>query len=268
MEVMLPKIQLANVVPGAVLVGKDDIGVNETFVGLIETSTDSFRAYIKILNSKQLINELLCSVIGRALDLKIPQGYLLRVSSDDLPDSNLLKSHTGEALAFGVRDIGHPSLKRRIANNGEVFLDILLKEWNEWDDAVIFDDWVANIDRNPGNLLVGSADDVWLIDHGHALTGPNWDKNDFKADKMYVNKLGDHAFIALTLPDRMKIIKKSLELTNIYKVVDINQAVENSMINAILSSEDLEAVISFVKDRIQFVEKIVSSRLGIPNIGL
>ena len=63
----IPEVKLANLVPGVTALDADDKGVNETFVGLIQTAIDQHRAYIKVLDSRQLVNELVCSTLGRAV---------------------------------------------------------------------------------------------------------------------------------------------------------------------------------------------------------
>lgn len=51
---VIPEIKLANVVPGVAAVDSSEKGVNETFVGLIQTASDQLRAYIKVLDPRQL----------------------------------------------------------------------------------------------------------------------------------------------------------------------------------------------------------------------
>lgn len=267
MAITIPTIELANVVPGATLLGAENKGVNETFVGSIDTVSGRYRAYIKVLGGRQLVNELLSSTVGRAVGLPIPQGYLLKVFPSDLPDSVVLKKQNGEVLAFGTRDVGQPSLKRRIKKDGNSVLSVLFRDWKEWDEAVIFDDWIANVDRNPGNLLIGSPGEVWLIDHGHSFTGPEWKEADLIPDKIFPNKLGDLHFSTLTLPERMGVREKAGNLSLNFGLVDPDAALSASITDKLLSVSELKAIKDFLRLRVAKLIDIVSSRLGIPNMG-
>jgi hypothetical protein len=83
----IPAVKLGNVVPGAKLLDKADRGVNETFVGFVDIPSERFRAYIKVLVGRQLVNELVATVLGRAVGLPIPECYLVRARPLDLPQS-------------------------------------------------------------------------------------------------------------------------------------------------------------------------------------
>lgn len=70
----IPEVKLANVVPGVAPLDVSDKGVNETFICLIQTAADQHRVYIKVLEPRQLVNELICSTLGLAVGLPIPEG--------------------------------------------------------------------------------------------------------------------------------------------------------------------------------------------------
>ncbi len=265
-RIPIPAIKLANVVPGAAFLSADEKGVNETFVGLVQTAAEQIRAYIKVLDGRQLVNEIVCTTFGRAVGLPIPEGFLLRVTSADLPESEKLKSHQDEALIFGSADAGHPSLKRRLQNVGDDFLRELFSEWKECDSTIIFDEWLANTDRHPGNLLIETPSKVWLIDHGHALTGPNWNKSDLVPDNAVQNKLADQYFNGLTLPQRMNMRAKAIELSKFYGLVETDSCLSAGYVNQLLNADDLNAVKTFIEQRVVKVIDLISSRLGIPNM--
>ncbi|WP_429809821.1 hypothetical protein [Ensifer sp. B1-9] len=44
-----------------------------------------------------------------------------------------------------------------------------------------FDEWMANVDRHHGNLLLAGSGDMWLIDHGNYITGHMWSKEKLDA---------------------------------------------------------------------------------------
>ncbi len=265
---VIPEIKLANVVPGVAPVNSSEKGVNETFVGLIQTSSDELRAYIKVLDARQLVNELICSTLGRSVGFPVPEGFLVRASTSDLPESGILAKLGGEALIFASADVGRPSLKRRLTEDGAQFLASLFTTWKQWDVASIFDEWIANSDRHPGNLLIENPDKVWLIDHSHALTGPGWTAEDLVPGRAVGNQIADNCFPRLTLPERMAVRAKAVQLSSVFGLVPPESALAACHAAQLLGPSDLGAVRTFVGERVGKLFDLVSARLGIPNMGV
>lgn len=264
----IPEIKLANVVPGVAPVDSSEKGVNETFVGLIQTASEQLRAYIKVLDARQLVNELICSTLGRSVGLPIPEGFLVRTRASDLPESGILAKHGGEALIFACADVGRPSLKRRLTESGAELLASLFATWKQWDAATIFDEWIANPDRHPGNLLIEGSDKVWLIDHSHALTGPGWLVADLIPGRAVRNQIAEQRFVSFTLPERMAVRAKAGEFSRVFGLVPPVAALTASRAAQLLNPDDLEAVHIFVGERVGKLFDLISTRLGIPNMGV
>ena len=152
----LPVISMGNVVPGAKLLGEDETGVNETFIGLAQMPDVTCRVYIKVLSDKQLVNELVACVLGRALDFPVLEGFLLRVRAKDLPESKILASlPERDYYVFGSKALEAPTLMRHVNLDIRAAIGFLQQHrFEHWDDVIIFDDWIANGDRHGGNLLV------------------------------------------------------------------------------------------------------------------
>lgn len=75
---------------------------------------------------------------------------------------------------------------------------------------VAFDDFTANNDRNPGNLLIDSAGRALIIDHGEIFGREPWIDHPKSLDpsSIYHNRLLDWAFQAdRTLPAKSRILK-------------------------------------------------------------
>ena len=67
------QIGLGHLLPGGTRLTGDETGVNETYRGAVETASDKRLAYVKLLPAKQLVNELVCLVLGRSIGLPIPE---------------------------------------------------------------------------------------------------------------------------------------------------------------------------------------------------
>lgn len=269
MAIQIPQIELGNVVPGAIPLAPEDKGVNETFLGHVDAPSGRHKAYIKVTLGKQLVNELIATTVGRALNLPIPQGYLLSVRPADLPESQLLQQHGAEALIFGSRALDHPSLARRFRGNPQDAVAWLHANFKRWDEAIIFDDWIANVDRHPGNLLVSSANQVWLIDHSHCFSGPDWQAAQLRlqATQAFGNQLASVFVPNLTLPQRVALKDKAGAMSQLFNTVDAGLAMSVSFADRLLNSSDLDAVSNFLHDRIPHIVDIVSNRVGIPGLG-
>lgn len=260
-------VPLAQVLPGAVPLSAADKGVNESYIGLIRTGAANIKAYIKVLTGRELVNELLGSVIGRSLGLAVPRPYLCVGSTTDLPESALLASHSGKALLFACEALPHPDLSRRFKPDLAQLAAWMMQNWPEWRQALLFDEWLANVDRNWRNLLLGSDGRVWLIDHGRILTGPGWQVADLKADQMFLNKLAGMLLDSLSLPDRVGLISSANAMSTDCTSMNLGDVISASRSDQLIPPTEQDAVVSFLSNRILLLSRLVSSRVGIPMIG-
>ena len=64
-----------------------------------------------------------------------------------------------------------------------------LKRWLKAPNTASFDDWVANNDRNMGNLIRMGRGDYRIIDHGRLFNAEPWFMNQVDANQQYQNTL-------------------------------------------------------------------------------
>lgn len=86
---------------------------------------------------------------------------------------------------------------------------------------IAFDAWVANVDRNVGNVLLVSADSFTIIDHGQVLGGWQWPPAMHDAPETYVpTKILDGIFhppeTTLSLPAKNAIVKECEQFDQAY----------------------------------------------------
>ncbi|OWK23965.1 hypothetical protein AJ87_26620 [Rhizobium yanglingense] len=154
--------------------------VNSTFRGQIETDDQKIRfAIIKALHGKELANEIVATIIGAKLGLKVPECYIALAPDESSNFDNAVPIEGGRLL-FCSCDVEAPSVAA-VFSNGNMsvsseamrrIVDRLVKQ----DIASLyeFDEWMANVDRHHGNLLLAGSGDMWLIDHGNCITGHMW----------------------------------------------------------------------------------------------
>lgn len=260
-------IQFGNVVPVAHLLAQDDRGVNETHLGFVDLPNGRYRAYIKVLVGRQLVNELFATTLGRALGLAIPQGCLVRARPSDLPESPLLAVQSAEVLLFASLETAVPDLKRRMKAEGPTAIASLFTHWLDWTSCMTFDEWIANIDRHPGNILFGGPGEIWLIDHSHCFTGPQWNPPDLVANGAWRNQIAENRIPTLTLPERMEARRRVAGMIPKLSSLDCSSVLAASHAGDLLPPAEAAALQSFVSSRVSHLSDILSKRLGIPNLG-
>lgn len=125
-------------------------------------------AYAKKLDNRSILVELMSALIGRELNLPIPEPVIAA-------------SQDGKDLLFASIDIKHPDLTRSVTcnetgnplntpQNEAIFQKI--SDWHTIEQSIGFDEWIANDDRNLGNVLFDGKDNFYLIDHNLAMRPP------------------------------------------------------------------------------------------------
>lgn len=128
-------------------------------------------AYIKLPNNPvSIIAELAAAQVGRAINIKIPAPYLINIDPRDIPEESRFfgKNIT---IAFGSGSCGDKSKSfERIINDHPS----VINDWSGMESTLVFDEWIANTDRNLGNLIYDPlTKSYWLIDHGRAFADLN-----------------------------------------------------------------------------------------------
>jgi hypothetical protein len=131
-------------------------GTNPSWRATVRTIEGDLSVFIKRPTShsdREIMVEIACALLGRAINLPIPRPLLIQDRELDM-------------LLFGCELLPHPDLTQYLLNNQ--LADDWLVDWLELPKASAFDEWIGNEDRNSDNLLTDGVD-FWLIDHGLAL---------------------------------------------------------------------------------------------------
>lgn len=262
-------LETAYLLPGASLLEKGESGFFETYRGIIETSTGKTDAYVKLVGSTTLSNEIISTLIGRASNLPIPKGYLVQVSAKDYPNSQFLKgqklsctiaygSENAHALTFGR----HYKISSE-DDEDEAFRQ-LLPQWSTWRDAVVFDEWIANGDRNVGNLLIGAKSEVWLIDHSHAFTGPNWQACRLSPSAYTKNRLAEHVERCVSRDDKATLRTHVNCLAGKFKQLNISEIIDASEVKNLIGDDDVQALERFIRERIDMLPAKIAEHIQMP----
>lgn len=160
----MPLIDKGRLLRGAVPVNNEN--VNPVWRGNIVLD-DGGRAvaFVKMLSKRDLAVECLCAVIGREFGLPIPRPFLVTVQPDTLKGITLIK----EEVLFGSERSASPDLAEHLSDETGIEVMAELYRWRKSFDLGIFDDWMANPDRHPRNLLYDGESKFTPIDHSHAI---------------------------------------------------------------------------------------------------
>jgi len=273
MALQTDQIALANVVAGAKPIDPMIEGGNRSFVGYVDASDGSrHRAFIKDLGRKQLCNELFASALGRALGLPMPRPFLALVDPEDMDEEFYLEhaptlGHSAYRLVFASEDADCPSLSQLyIGDDVDVIIE-KLREFPEFWHSLSFDEWVANIDRHPGNYLLSSARGVLLIDHDQCLTGPFWTLPALDPASHQRNRMiEEHLAGKLTDADVDRVVDSSKALSAEASAMSLDSVVVASLLKraelGIVLPEELDAIYAFVCARAGLVLRCVSEKVG------
>ncbi len=136
-----------------------------------------------------------------------------------------------------------------------------LRAWKDLPSLLAFDEWVANVDRNTGNLVRLSAGDYAVIDHGGILTGPDWVSEVLAPIASYGNKIWSllRCFQGFPLPISSGAVYASHRFPDAY----LAGSQEMLSIGAeLLSTGDLKSCHIFLRDRSLSVKQHLKQRLG------
>jgi hypothetical protein len=262
------ELAFASVLKGAVPFSEGNI--NDTFRGQILKADQSIaHAVLKDLPVKQLVNELAASFLAHSKGLPTPKVYLARVEPGVISVSKGPKLSDGSGIVFASEDVKIPNVAFSFRNSTAPQSDLLIAtliKWKLLGGLYAFDTWIANTDRHAGNLLFGGGDDVWLIDHGHSFTGPNWTSTDLKPDAAYRHRLKEWLTPRMTSDQRLQKSKDGAKFVGaINKSESLNVAQDCGADTYMTSPEDTDLGI-FVSQRVDFTVKITNDALGVPTV--
>jgi hypothetical protein len=264
-ERIIPTITLGRVLKGAVPFKNNN--VSDTYRGPIITEGNQTIAVIKDISAIELANELLSAAIGIKLGLPIPKPILALASKENLTAKNGPMIN-GERLVFCSEDVKQPSLAfhYRGANGGYIFEQIIQKisEWDHIGNLYAFDAFIANTDRNLGNILISDNFEFWIIDHAYCFTGPNWKPEDLvPADQQVLCKLSHWLTPKMSERYRTDSASKAASLEHQVRTIDFKFMALATYLQLLLSAGQIDGVLTFLTDRTPHIPRLAGTNLGV-----
>lgn len=230
---------------------------------------DDVPLYVRIGTARHIVAELVCSVIGRAIGLPVPEPLIVRIRKGDLPSSRLIDREADETLAFASASVGGDSCAQLLREDSEHALRLVMT-WRHLLPTTAFDEWMANPDRNLGNIVF-AAQNLWLIDHAQALGGKAADVSSLKSlqQKAFPNILAqliEEGFPPATRPDHLKRVQRWLNANTL--AVDLEEAIAATGVRRWHTKRERTQLLDFVRNRLLITHSLLCNRLGHPQLNL
>lgn len=231
-------------------------------------------AWVKLHDdARHTIADLVAAQVGRAIGMPIPKPYLAKVDLLRVPEGSAWRGQHGLRLFFASQHAGvrSRSFARILRGNDETMLRAI-QSWAGFTATMIFDEWIANDDRNNGNMLYDPHNDgFWLIDHGRALTGDHWplwglDDPTLETGNMLVDGLRNSSM--LTKLDTDGIAHESNMQMNCAAHVDWSMLDMNSHIQTLDPAISPDAIRRFLTERVVHTTRLLMGKLGLPELDL
>lgn len=201
-------------------------------------------AYVKPLPKYQLVREVVCALVAQAVDLPVaPPG---------VADLDGAEVETSERFAFATLPQGFSA---RSMGDDPVLRE-QLSRWPGLHAAIAFDEWIANPDRTPQNLLFRGTSDFVLIDHGEAIA------QDLSADSQVANWLARFMSSDLKRDEEQIAVQRVQEATVLFKEVDFNLIRIASLARGWHGEEMLNECCRFLADRLCHVDRLIERAFG------
>lgn len=251
---------MENIETGVLLPGAkpfSDCNINQTWKGHVKTATDTVVVYAKLIDAREICVEAFCAILGRQLGIPIPKPYLILADSNSLP----IIPEGQHALMFGSEDADFPSF-RRYANCEQAF--IRLQKFKSTLDVGVFDEWIANHDRNIGNILYDGGDNFLFIDHGLAIPNgmnplsPASDNNIIRALFSIQSELEKFRTMKTTLQD----------ITPTYNLLKLDEIMRQTHSEKYLEEDEITHVLDFLTNRLSVINSLIRCRLGIAQMDI
>ena len=132
---------------------------HQVFFGMVQNDKVS-HVVVKACSGSELLREVLCNRLANSLEVPVPKPFIV--------DTRGGEWQIAEDYAFATALQGHYKVQPRILSDGRTSRESLMA-WPHLNAAILFDEWVANLDRHSRNILLGGRNKLLLIDHENSL---------------------------------------------------------------------------------------------------
>ena len=223
--------------------------------------------YLRVGPVAPLVAELLCAVVARALGLPAPEPFVVLVEPG-LLSSSVLLDPTMRHLCVGTRDIGGTTFAQLLLADSATAVQ-LIKNWSHLVPVTALDEWLANPDRNMGNILY-VAQTLHIIDHAEAFGGSV--RKLFPLAEITEDALANKLALVLNDPNanqRQIYLNQAKEwLTFTAGQLNVSAVVAMAEISRWQTAEEEVELVHFITNRLTIAHRLLCNRLGHPQLAL
>lgn len=225
--------------------------------------------YLRMAGPRQLMAELICSVTAPAMGLPVPLPFLVTVPRKKLPRSKLWKKGQQHAVCFASQAIDNSGTFAQLLQQDSPYAKRLILAWQQYPDAAVFDEWLANVDRNYSNMLF-RTNVIWLIDHADAFGGAVGELYPLAdlTKTPFSNQLLDDFKSDFTPQKRHEFLKIAREMLAIIKDLDLSAMLDIVGHEHISVDGGAQEMLNFLHTRLDHTLPLLCQRLGIPELPL
>lgn len=250
----------------------EDTKTDELWVGTAFAEgdqDDDIGVYLRLAQPQPIAAELVCSVIGRALGLPVPEPFIITIGRGVLTGSGVVDATTEFSYAFASEDVGGGTFAQ-LMRGDSAFANGLLRSWKHLVPLAAFDEWLANTDRNLGNILY-VANSLWLIDHADAFGGSArklFSLTELTSDA-FSNKVGQMIELGFSAGERLQHLDAAKQwLLQPASALSIDQAISCAGLGRWQTAAEQTELIDFVTHRLTLTHTLLCNRLGHPQLAL
>lgn len=244
-------VKIGRIISDSELIGD---GVNKSFKCIACCDDEEYPVVAKYIKGMEILKELICAILGRLINLPIPEPILL------------LDQH--DVFCFGSLDIGHPNLFHKLNIQDPHYIEFhsIIKSWSALESASFFDEFIINPDRHSGNLLYNGRD-IAMIDHDLSMqldkVTPDYEEdwNNILFNHLlckFTNLSCEHELNGITLCDKLTIWCREIEKINNNKLID--KAIDKIPV----ADKSKNELLYFLSSRSKFIQKIINNKIN-PN---
>ena len=196
----------------------------------------------------QLVREVLCNLLAQMVGIPVPMPCVLDIRESELWDG-------GEPFVFGTGYARYSNLLQRARHSPEVVNRLV--RWPKFLAAIAFDEWIANEDRTPSNLLFVGQREFLLIDHGESL--PNYMNKETK----FRNGLARHLIASEPRTARQSLANRVKKSCVDFGRLNYQQLEIAPLLGAWKGNPEFEECARLLKDRVNELPALIEKEFHV-----
>lgn len=199
------------------------------------------------LTPRQLAVEVLAAQVGQAAGLPCPNSYVIRARS---PRFGLAASEI--RFAFGSEREGR-GLASSIRDRNYLFE--VLEQAKLLVPAIVFDEWIANPVRGPGDVLFDTEKGAVLIDHEAAMDAS------VRPQEAVINWLGDRVVESTPPAKRLEMLTRARDVIAMLGELDLTPTTVSALNSVPGAIDAYREGLHFLNARRVELDRLISRRL-------